>query len=164
LLPIVGFDELMLQLQQQLGFRDLSSEIESRFKERLGAYRKQFETLLTEILAPGKDVAAEKAKEPVRQAAVAAVGRITKEKDWWAWELKVRQETDPAKKEALFRDGLKDFPDSPQLTGSFALFMHEVRKNYDEAERLYRKALELDPNNEFARKNYDLMKEKRKPR
>ena len=44
--------------------------------------------------------------------------------------------------------------------------MSEIRKNYDEAERLYRKALELDPNHaiyttSFAnflsdvRKNYD---------
>ncbi len=31
--------------------------------------------------------------------------------------------------------------------GNFALFMKNIRKNYDEAERLYRKALELDPKN-----------------
>ena len=31
------------------------------------------------------------------------------------------------------------------ITGNFATFMWRVRKNYDEAERLYRRALELDP-------------------
>ena len=46
LVPIVGFDEIMLQIQQLLGLRDLASDIESRSKDRLAAYRKQFETLL----------------------------------------------------------------------------------------------------------------------
>ena len=30
-------------------------------------------------------------------------------------------------------------------TGNFALFLHKIRKDYDEAERLYKRALELDP-------------------
>jgi len=34
----------------------------------------------------------------------------------------------------------------------------EISKNYDEAERLFRKALELEPKNEFACKNYETMK------
>ena len=42
--------------------------------------------------------------------------------------------------------------------------MEKVRKNYDEAERLYRKALELDPANEFARKNYESLKKDRETR
>jgi protein O-mannosyl-transferase len=51
-------------------------------------------------------------------------------------------------------------------TGNFAIFLATIRKNYDEAERLFRKALQLDPNHaahtlSFAiflptiRKNYD---------
>jgi YD repeat-containing protein len=52
------------------------------------------------------------------------------------------------------------------ISGNFALFPHEVRKDYDEAERLYRRALELDLGHahhmgnfaefmEKVRKNYD---------
>ena len=123
LVPIVGFDEVMLQIQQLLNLPDLYSEIESRAKERLAAYRKQFESLLVKINAPGKDSADEKARQPVRQAAKDATERLTKESNWWAWELRANAETDPAKRESIYREGLNDFPDSPELTGNFALFM-----------------------------------------
>ena len=43
----------------------------------------------------------------------------------------------------------------------WAMFMEKVRKNYDEAERLYRKALELDPEKEIIRKNYETLKKQR---
>jgi protein O-mannosyl-transferase len=165
LVPIVGFDEIMLQLQQRLGLPDLSADIESRTKDRLTAYRKQFEVCVAKIQEPGKDVEAEKAMEPVRQAAAAAVERI-REKNWWAWELKARKEPDLEKREAIYREGISDFPNCPELIGNFAMFMQEFRQSYDEAESLYRKALELNPNDaeytgNFAtfmqniRKNYD---------
>jgi tetratricopeptide (TPR) repeat protein len=145
LVPIVGFDEIMLQLQQVLELRDLSADIESRTKDRLTAYRKQFESCVAKIQERGKDLAAERAKEPVRQAAAAAVERI-REKNWWAWELKARKEPDSEKREAIYREGLSDFPNNPELLGNFAMFMEDVRQSYDEAERLYRKCLELNPN------------------
>jgi tetratricopeptide (TPR) repeat protein len=165
LVPIVGFDEIMLQLQQLLGLPDLSADIESRTKDRLTAYRKQFEACVAKIQERGKDVAAEKAKEPVRQAAAAAVERI-RENNWWAWELKARKEPDSEKREAIYREGLSDFPNCSELLGNFAMFMEDVRQNYNEAERLYRRSLELNPNDaeytgNFAtfmqniRRNYD---------
>jgi Flp pilus assembly protein TadD len=53
-----------------------------------------------------------------------------------------------------------------KITANFALFMQNVRKDYkdyDEAEQLYRKALELDPNDAFATRNFALfMKDVRK--
>ena len=115
---------------------------------------------------PGKTRATEEELKPVRKAAAAAVERLTKEKDWWAWQLKANAENDPAKAEAIYREGVNDFPESDELIGNFANFMSNVRQNYDEAERLYRKALELDPQDanhigNFAvfmsdvRKNYD---------
>jgi tetratricopeptide (TPR) repeat protein len=166
LVPITGFDELMLQLQEQLKLPFLLPEMERREKQRVDDYQKQFERLTASIRAPGKTPADEKAKEAVREAAQAAVQRITKEKDWWSWQLKAYEEFDPKRREAVFREALKDFPDSVELMANFAEFLHTNAQKYDEAEMLYRKVAEIIPGNAvvlsnlaefmcYVRKNHD---------
>jgi protein O-mannosyl-transferase len=145
LVPILGFDELMLLLQEILKLPILLPQLQSAHDERVTNYRKQFESLTASLAKLAETPLAEEAREPVRKAAAAAVERLTKEKNWWAWQLKADAEPDLAMKEMIFRSGLEEFPSSAELTGNFAIFMKNVRKNYDEAERLYRKALELDP-------------------
>lgn len=148
LVPIAGFDEVMLQLQEKLQLPFLLPQLKSLNDKRVADYQKQFEALTAVLRKPAESPAAEQARKPARQAAEAAVERLTKEKDWWAWQLKADAEPDPAKREAVFRAGLDDFPESSELTGNFANFMYR-RRDYDEAERLYRRALELDPNNAY---------------
>jgi len=166
LVPIAGFDEVMLMLKGKLNLPTLDQDLKNVQEKRIVDYVKQLEALNAELSKPLANEAAEKAREPARKAAEAAVERLTKEKTWWAWELKAKTEPDLARREAIYRDGIEDFPASAELTGNFALFLHDVTKNYDEAERVYRKALKLDPNNSvvtgnFAmfmhevRKNYD---------
>jgi tetratricopeptide (TPR) repeat protein len=70
---------------------------------------------------------------------------MTKEKDWCAWQRKAAAEPDLAKREEIYRESLRDFPDSAELIYNFANFRTYERKDFDEAEQLYRKALELDP-------------------
>jgi tetratricopeptide (TPR) repeat protein len=163
LVPIAGFDELMLQLQEKLQLPFLLPQLKSLNDKRVADYQRQFEALTAALRRPAENAAAEEARKPVRKAAEAAVERLTKEKEWWAWQLKANAESDPAKKEAIFRAGLEDFPDSGELTGNFANFMKKVRKEYDEAERFYRKALELDPNNALHTGNFaNFMRDVRK--
>jgi len=146
LVPIAGFDEVMLQLQEKLQLSFLLPQLQAAHEKRVANYQKQFEALTAALRKPADSPAAEEARKPARIAAEAAVERLTKEKDWWAWQLKADTESDPIKREAIFRAALEDFPQSDELWGNFAIFMTYVRKNYDEAEQLYRKALELDPN------------------
>jgi len=166
LVPIAGFDELMLLLWEKLKLESPIKLATSAHEKRVREFQNQFEALNRKIKEPAGNQAAEAARAPVREAAAAAVERLTKEKDWWAWQLKVNVESDIDKKEALYRDGLKDFPESPELTGYFAIFMNQVRKKYEEAEHLFRRTLELDPKHpnypgnfahfmEKVRKNYD---------
>lgn len=146
LVPIAGFDEVMLQLQEKLELPFLLPQLQSVHDKRVSDYQKQFTTLTERLRKPAADPVAEEARKPARKAAEAAVERLTKEKSWWGWQLKADAESDPVKRESIYREGIEDFPKSFELIGNFAVFMHEVRKEYDEAERLYRKALKLDPN------------------
>jgi tetratricopeptide (TPR) repeat protein len=166
LVPIFGFDELMLQLAEKLKIPDPRPVLQKVHTERVTAWQKQFEELNKKLKQPGETKVAEAELKEVRAAADAAVERLTKEKGWWAWQLKANAEPDPKKAEAIYRDGLKDFPESTELAGNFANFMKEIRKDFDEAERFYRKALKLDPKNasntgnfavfmEGVRKDYD---------
>jgi tetratricopeptide (TPR) repeat protein len=163
LVPILGFDELMLQLWGKLSLTSPIPDLEKTHKQRVADWQKQFEELSKRVNEPGKTTAAEEDLKPVREAAAAAAERLTKEEGWWAWVLKDRAETDPIKREIIYREGLADFPESAELNCTFAIFMTTIRKNYDEAERLYRKALELDPKNAFHIGTFALfMKEIRK--
>jgi tetratricopeptide (TPR) repeat protein len=163
LVPILGFDELMLQLQEKLELPILLPQLEAAHKERVANYRKQFEALTASLAKLAETPLAEEAREPARKAAAAAVERLTSEKDWWAWQLKADAEPNPAKQEKIFRDGLEEFPKSPELVGNFARFLHVERKHYDEAERVYRQALELDPSHAQNTGNFaNFMKDVRK--
>jgi tetratricopeptide (TPR) repeat protein len=169
--PIAGFDQVMLLLQVTLQrFPPLLQLLQNVQHKRVVSYRKQFVALIVEFTQPAASEVAVKSREPLRKAAEIAVERMTTEKSWWAWDLKANAENNPDNAEAIYRDGLKEFPASVELTHDFASFMQDVRKNYDEAEELYKKALELDPNNvsntvNFAwfmqdvRKNYDKAEE-----
>ncbi|MGD0072973.1 MAG: hypothetical protein ABSD31_01375, partial [Candidatus Binataceae bacterium] len=161
MVPIDGFDELMLEVGNRLQFGLLDDEIEKQAKNRAKAYREQFEKLVK----PGEPPLASESAKDVRRA----VERLVEtQSGWWGWELKARAEPDPEKREQIYRSGLKEFRKNPELMCSFANLLAGVRKNHDEAERLYRRALELAPENAIAivmayfatflsrvRKNYD---------
>lgn len=116
IVKISGFDEFMQELVKQ---------VLPEFK--LGQLVRDIDQL------------AKERKEKYREA-------IRKNPDgWWVVELAAQAETDMDKREAIYREGLKKFPQSAELAGNFANFLADQRHDYDEAERYYRKALELDP-------------------
>ena len=160
--PILGFDELMLQLREIFELPDLTGQIDDQAKAHVQRYREQFEQLRTRIDQPPPQAVDRESDE--RQAVRQAADTFTEQQhDWWHWILKARAETDPTKCEAIYREGLGHFPDSPELVGSFANFMADIRKDRDEAERLYRRALDLGPNNAINTGNFALfLHEKRK--
>jgi Tfp pilus assembly protein PilF len=159
LVPIAGFDELMLQLWEILKLESPIKLATAAHEKRVREFQSQFEALNKKLKETAKDKTTEAVRVPVREAAAAAVERLTKEKGWWAWYLKSNAEPDPVKAEAIYRDGLIEFSESAELTGSFANFMTRVRKDYDEAERLYRKALKLDPKNATSTGNFAVFME-----
>lgn len=154
LVPIAGFDELMLQLWEKLQLESPIKLATAAHERRVREFQNQFEVLNKKLKEPAKDEAAEAVRAPVREAAAAAVERLTKEKDWWAWQLKADAQVDPVKRDALYREGLKDFPESAGLTCYYADFLREFPEHRDKAEQLYCKALKLDPNDAFTNCSY----------
>ncbi|MDP2719796.1 MAG: hypothetical protein Q8P44_08235, partial [Dehalococcoidia bacterium] len=141
LIPILGFDEFMIQLNQKFYWPMLIEDMEAKSKSRVETYRLNFEKFSKMVEAvEGGD--RQKSMEPVKRAVRDTVDR---DQSWFSWFLKARRETDPKKAEQIYKDGIDKNPRSAQLFGSFAVFMYEIRKEYDEAEVLYKKALELDP-------------------
>src|SRR5262249_11766163 len=169
IIPIAGFDEFMLQLNESLKLPLLDKEIEQMAKHRADSYRNAVQELQASLIRPARDTLAKKMfSDLVLGALTKALDRMPSS-DWWTWELKARAETDPERKERVYQEAQTQLPDSPdkaKLIGNFANFMTDVRNKQDEAEDLYRRAIELDPqfaNNvgNFAnflrnvRKNYD---------
>jgi len=138
LVSITDFDVFMTQLAEPLGLGLIDTAFQEQAAERAKQLRKAWDHVKQGLgdKASLQKVAFEKVEKR----------RAIQKKDWWAWELETRAEQDPHKRESIYREGLKQFPDSLELTVNFAVFMDDIRKDYDEAERLYRKALDLDPN------------------
>ncbi len=152
--PIAGFDELMLQLHVKLGLPDLLPQVEDAHNKRIAQYRKQFESLNAALNRPAENAAAETVRAPVRKAAVAAVERLAQEKNWWAWQLKAQAESDLTKRDAIYREGLEQFPNSAELLGNYANFLCDERKDMAAAEAMYLRALEANPKHATILGNY----------
>ena len=89
--------------------------------------------------------------EDVRKALSVAIER---QGTWWMWELRAQAEPDPEKREQIYRTGLIQFPDSAPLIGTLAVFLTDIRKSHEEAERLFHRALEFDTTNAYIMGNF----------
>ena len=67
-------------------------------------------------------------------------------RNWWSVEQEATAEKDIEKKDKIYTEGIKEFPQSHELLSNYAIFLWKVVKDYDKAEQYYKKALELDPN------------------
>ncbi len=139
---ISGFDHLMIQLGNKLGFEKMDGRIESIAKDRAEKYRKQIEDLNR---LDTTDCETKK-----------AVGEITSrgKKSWWSYALAAYAEKDIEKADAIYQQGLKEFPESSELLGEYALFLSDIKKDYIEVEKYYQKSLELNPEDAVVSGNY----------
>ncbi len=133
LVPVPDFDLLMVLLGQRMGIGPLDEVIKQRAEKRTETYQ---ERILKINTADYPDVA---------KALAATFERAG---GWWAWELKAKAETDPTRREIVYRQGVELCPKSAKLLNNYATFMTDERGKHDEAEQHYQRALELEP--EFA--------------
>ena len=73
---------------------------------------------------------------------------------WWEYHWKIEKAKTSEEKEEIYKEGIRKLPNSHELIGNYALFLKNIRKDYDNAEKYYKKALELDPENADYNGNY----------
>lgn len=152
LIPILGFDEFMMQLGQKMEFKPLTKELKNKLNKRIDAYHTQQYKIARSLERPVK----KEAEKEVGQIRKGFEADIKLEDSWVAWVLNARDKLDVAEGEKIFRKGLKKFPNHPEFIGNFAYFLAFRRKKDEEAERLFRRSLELDPNIPNALEGYGL--------
>lgn len=150
LVSILDFDVFMTQLAEPLGFGLLDARISAIAETRADRLRNEWDKAKRNVSAPmGHEGNRHDGEEAVRQArevlAKVESRRAENEDHWWSWNLRAGAESDPVRREDIYKEGLERFPFSSELMNNFANFMTDERKDHDEAERLYRKALELEP-------------------
>lgn len=139
---IPGFDEFMLllaaKLVKEFDVAALADRTARLGQERAERYKKQASDL-RESLERG--TTAQQKTGRVLSASVQAG------KSWWSWAMQADAEPDLAKRTEIFEQGLRQFPNSVELIGSYANFLVDRRKDFDAAEAMFNRALELDPAN-----------------
>ena len=145
------FDELMLLMFDEFG---LTHPKKDRFDELWSAYFETFRKLKGRIEAQPEKEEVDRLREAFNKA-------IKEFGSWWGVVLEADkyEKNDPKKADFIYQEGLKEFPGSVELCGNYALFLKNIRKDYDRAEEYYRRALERDPDHATNLGNYAIFLE-----
>jgi tetratricopeptide (TPR) repeat protein len=127
---VPDFDLQMILLGERMGIGLLDAQIEQRSRNRVQHYRERVEQL--DIL-----------KSPSVLRAFAAMTR--RSDGWLTWLRKAKLEEDPERTELVYREGIKEFHDSAELHNNLAILLKDNIGNYDASERMFKRAIELDP-------------------
>jgi tetratricopeptide (TPR) repeat protein len=140
-IPINSFDELMIQIGNELKLDRLDGKIKEIAEQRVKNYREQIEKVTKET-----------GDLETKDALTSIVSRSTK--DWWYYEVRASTEKDPKKRGEIYEKGIQEFPKSHELLNNYAILLHYPLKDDKKAEQLYNKAIELAPDNSFYLSNY----------
>jgi tetratricopeptide (TPR) repeat protein len=148
LVPIPGFDEFMLLLNNQLKYPLLAESIKKRADERVEKYHKSVEAL--QISLAGADTSTDDESETGSDLKLALEETIDRgEDDPNSWRLKASGTTDPEQQEKIYREAIARFPKDPYLRCDFAEFLYKQRRN-EEARILFAEIVEENGDNYVA--------------
>jgi len=140
------FDEVMLLARNEFA---LPHPNEERFTRIFDDYQEKFQVLSSAIL-----------KKPSQEAGVKALKRAATEATesfpgyWRVIAEAYRLHANPVQADAVYQQGIKNFPGAVPLLSNYALFLSDILKNYDAAEIFYKRALDADPKNATVLGNY----------
>jgi protein O-mannosyl-transferase len=141
------FDQLMLLVRDIF---DLPHPDRKRFDEVFSKYTETYSSLSARIMSlPSSAPDSSVMKEAVKRADESFP-------DWWSVVVMAQRlkETNPEGADTIYVKGLQQFPGYAPLIGSYAIFLKNIRKDYNRAEEYYKKAIESDPKNAINLGNY----------
>lgn len=146
IIKIHGFDKFMLLLNDKLSLGTIidkeeinNSPIVKNALKYAEKYKKQLEELRKDKLNEEEQKAVEKLLP-----------------SWWHYQLEVEKEDNDNKKEEIYRDGLKAYPESHELMNNYANLLQKLDRNI-EAEDYYKKALDIKSDEILYNENYALL-------
>ncbi|MBV8545953.1 MAG: tetratricopeptide repeat protein [Acidobacteria bacterium] len=148
LVPIDGFDKLMLQLSVDVfGYPLLDKEIIDRASARAVLYRMQFNKLAAKEAKEVKSTVSTRATTDAVLTLIAPeqAGSVSDDDDsdrWWVPVLQASREPSAQKREALLRSAIQRFPDEPQVVTAFAWHVVVAGGDRREVEQLVDSALQ----------------------
>lgn len=166
LIPIMGFDELMVSLGGVLVLSKPDELIMQRAKQRAekllqqekGLQRRLEEAaskpIVLSTVAKIADHSDAKEAEAVLLSLTKVSGETLAEKPWWMWAREAASEPDIEKRDFIYRQALDALPNSVELMVSYANFLTNVSEQHDAGEDMYKLAIEADPKDVTALSNY----------
>jgi len=173
IVPIPGFDEIMLLLYSHLAkFSDRSEfpDLFDRLKQRDARREENFDKQVQEItkrlhpsMSPNVRPAAGSTAPTAAQTgdivdllknAVVGLTARRAEKPWWKWVAEANSATGIDQKQAIYEKALKESPESAPLLSTYAIFLSDQRNNYDAAEAMFARAVKADRNDVDTLANY----------
>ena len=144
---IDGFDELVIELCAELGVEIDIIKVGTEDSEIVKNAKNRAERFIEQLNELGKQESekADKTKTEMPQTIKEILPK------WWEYHWKIEKAKTSEEKEEIYKEGIRKLPNSHELIGNYALFLKNIRKDYDNAEKYYKKALELD--HESANKN-----------
>ena len=160
LVPIPGFDEIMLLIQQHmqpvLNMPNLLEGMKQRARLREESYEKQEAELSERVrntghpsmpLPPSISANAESPPDvaSMLKEAVIKLAGTHRTKPWWLWDREARAAGSVDEKDCIYQDAIIALPSSAELLGNYANFLRTDRKEMDKAEVYYARAINADP-------------------
>ena len=163
LVPINGFDELMIRFQDALGLAPLDDFLQKRGDERADHYKERRDVLGQELTASSAvkvapetrmtEEARERSAETVRSLQ-AVLGRAQSTRTPREWDSLAKLESDPTRRVQVYLEGLQALPRDAWMIEYTALALAREPAYRDKAEDLYKQAIALAPNDPAMLGNY----------
>ncbi|WP_375444401.1 hypothetical protein [uncultured Fibrella sp.] len=144
LVPINGFDEMMMLFNKNLDYPTLEDQINEVALKRSNSYREELSRLQGSSKLKNKE-AKDEVNKLVEEAPL---------KDGLSYRMKAEGENGTENQDRVYIEGIERFPDNSELKLSYAEFLWKEKKDNELSELMFKDVLQINPKNTDAQIRY----------